>query len=121
MSEVKGQPDLREIIANDEELTLKILSGSAITMHRAAGLIYAIVDWNDVKDSPLRTLVIRELPKDPSELKEVLAKYGVKVYLALEVENEKQAGRIIGKGGKKIRKLASFYRVPFRVLVKNHK
>ena len=115
----EGVPDLREVIANDEELTLKILSGSAIVMHRAAGLVYALVDWNDVKDAPLRTLVIRELSKNLSELKEVLAKYGIKMYLALEVDNEKQAGRIIGKGGRKIKKLARYYGLTFKVVVNN--
>jgi len=113
---MSGKPDLREIIANDEELTLNVLKQSAIALHRAAGLVYAIVDWNDVKDAPLRTLVIRELPKDLSELRDVLAKYGIRMYVTFEVENEKAAGRIIGKNGRKIKKLATFYGLHFRVV-----
>ncbi|RLI20108.1 hypothetical protein DRO54_06990 [Candidatus Bathyarchaeota archaeon] len=105
----RSNPVLKEIILTDSDENYDVLRDVALAIHRAGGLMYAIVDWNDVEDMPLNTLVVRDLPKDFAELSKVMMKYGViSVYVVMEVVTNDMASKMIGKGGWKVKKLARY-------------
>jgi len=102
------QPDIREIILPDNDEHFKLLWETAIFLYRANGLLFAIVDYNDIANMRLPALVNKPLSKDPAELKKTLLKYARYVELRVYVTSPAERSFIIGRKGSKIKKLARY-------------
>jgi len=113
--EEQPHPDIREIILPDNEEHFELLQECAIFLYRANGLLYAIVDYNDIANARLPTLVNKPLSKDPSELKKTLLKYARYIELKVYVGSPSEMSFIIGKKGSKIKKLARYLGIKITV------
>ncbi|WP_290597082.1 MULTISPECIES: hypothetical protein [unclassified Archaeoglobus] len=114
MNELK----LVEILANKGEPIVNIVKEHALLRLEDPNHIFAIISYDAVKDLSNHILLMKPLPKDIKALSSILSKYGIKrLYLAIEVDNRKTAGKVIGKKGWKMKMLSKYIGMPLKVVV----
>ena len=113
--------DLVEIVANKNEVLENVLKEKALYWKEEAGLLFGIIEKKEVEE--LRGILnMRKVPKDVKGLHDILMKYGVRrVYVVFEVDDDKTAGRIIGKKGWRIKKLAEYVGHPIRAVIRDQR
>lgn len=111
--------ELVEIIANPNDVLLNRVKEGAIFWKLEAGILYAVIDKNKV--SGLRGIIVmHELPKDVKGLASIIKKYdnySIRLVGIAIVADKKKVGKIIGRGGWKVKALSEYLgRIPIKVV-----